>query len=50
VPKDVIRVSDHLLVMVVKKNGEPGIYINSDWCTRERAAKLLELVAQRLRT
>jgi hypothetical protein len=47
---DLIRVRDHLMVAVVREDGEPGIYLAPGRITNEQAAQLLELMAKRLRT
>lgn len=38
-----------MLVVVIRKDGEPGIYLAPGLCTGEQAAHLLELMAARLR-
>lgn len=46
---DMIKVSDHVLVAVVRSDGEPGVYLAPGKITNEQAAKLLELMAARIR-
>ena len=47
--KNHVVLEDQVLAFVVRKDGEPGIYLAPGLCTNEQAAQLLEMMATRLR-
>ena len=44
-----VVLEDQVLVFVVRKDGEPAIYLAPGQCTNEQAAELLEMMAKHLR-
>lgn len=45
----VVVLEDQVLVFVVRKDGEPGVYLAPGLCTKGQAARLFDMMAGQMR-